>query len=48
METIEEQQSQEKHNHNHDHDHDQRAESTDSMAKTSRTTQKIPTINPVI
>ena len=34
--------------HNHDHDHDQRAESTDSMAKTSRTTQKIPTINPVI
>ena len=34
--------------HNHDHDHDQQAESTDSMAKTSRTTQKIPTINPVI
>lgn len=36
------------HNHDHDHDHDQQAESTDSMAKTSRTTQKIPTINPVI
>ncbi|MBP8046527.1 MAG: tRNA 2-thiocytidine(32) synthetase TtcA, partial [Psychrobacter sp.] len=34
--------------HNHDHDHDQRAESTDSMAKTSRTTKKIPTINPLI
>ena len=34
--------------HNHDHDHDQQAESTDSMVKTSRTTQKIPTINPVI
>lgn len=34
--------------HNHDHDHDQQAESTASMAKTSRTTQKIPTINPVI
>ena len=34
--------------HNHDHDHDQQAESTDSMAKTSRTTQKIPTINPLI
>ncbi|XDZ18668.1 tRNA 2-thiocytidine(32) synthetase TtcA [Psychrobacter sp. CLB018] len=32
----------------HNHDHDQQAESTDSMAKTSRTTQKIPTINPVI
>lgn len=28
--------------HNHDHDHDQQAESTDSMAKTSRTTQKSP------
>lgn len=34
--------------HNHDHDHDQQAESTDSMAKTSRTTKKIPTINPLI
>ena len=33
---------------NQDHDHSQQAESTDSMPKTSRTTQKIPTINPVI
>src|SRR5690606_13624855 len=34
--------------HNHEHNHRQQAESTDSMAKTGRTTQKIPTINPVI
>ncbi|MGP5438533.1 tRNA 2-thiocytidine(32) synthetase TtcA [Psychrobacter faecalis] len=34
--------------HNQDHNHSQQAESTVSMAKTSRTTQKIPTINPVI
>lgn len=34
--------------HNHDHNHNQQAESTDSMAKTSRTTKKIPTINPLI
>ncbi|WP_457858615.1 tRNA 2-thiocytidine(32) synthetase TtcA [Psychrobacter pulmonis] len=32
----------------HNHDHSQQAESTASMAKTSRTTQKIPTINPLI
>lgn len=32
----------------HNHDHDQQAEGTDGMAKTSRTMQKIPTINPVI
>lgn len=34
--------------HNQDHNHSQQAGGTDSMAKTSRTTQKIPTINPVI
>lgn len=33
---------------NQDYDHSQQAESTDSMAKTSRTTKKIPTINPLI